>query len=160
MKPKTRHPVPLPDRKRLEREYEAARGAREEIMHALEQRIIKHLKRKGASFMVRARVKSFDSYFDKLLGLLKEWDGKGPTPGPTDILGFRIVHPFLENLRMTERKLHAIFDFEEVERKGGHLSFNAFGYQSVHLLVDVFPHGIRDLDMNALDLRVHGLSYL
>jgi putative GTP pyrophosphokinase len=137
MKAKPLQTIPMPDRARLERLYEAARPAREAVMNALQQRIIKHLQRKGSSFMVRARIKSFESYFDKLLGLFKEWDGKGPAPRPTDILGFRIVHPFLETLRMTERKLRAIFDFEEVDRKGGELSFNAFGYQSVHLLVKI-----------------------
>ncbi|MBN1127457.1 MAG: hypothetical protein JXA71_00620, partial [Chitinispirillaceae bacterium] len=122
---------PIPDRKKLEREYEATRGA---------------------------RVKSFDSYFDKLLGLLKTWDGKGATPCPADILGFRIVHPFLETLGMTERKLRVIFDFEEVERKGANLSFNAFGYQSIHLLVKlprelVKAHPKADLPLFEIQLR-------
>jgi putative GTP pyrophosphokinase len=135
MNQKSRRDIAIPDRARLERTYEAARPARESLLQALEQRIIRNLKRKGSSFMVRARIKSFDSYFDKLLGLLKTWNGKGTPPCPTDILGLRIVHPFLETLRITERKLHAIFDLEEVERKGNDLSFNAFGYQSVHLLV-------------------------
>jgi putative GTP pyrophosphokinase len=152
------HNVPMPDRAKLERLYELARPAREAVMHALEQRIIKHLQRKGSSFMVRARIKSFESYFEKLLGLLKEWGGTGPAPRPADILGFRIVHPFLETLRVTERKLRARFDCEEVERKGNDLSFNAFGYQSVHLLVKIprdlaKAHAGADLPVFEIQLR-------
>jgi putative GTP pyrophosphokinase len=158
MKTKPLRPISMPDREKLERQYDAARPTREAVMHAVEQRIIKHLQRKGSSFLVRARIKSFESYFEKLLGQHKEWDGKGQTPRPADILGFRIVHPFLESLRMTERKLRAIFDFEEVERKGGDLSFNAFGYQSVHLLVKiprdlVKEHPGADLPVFEIQLR-------
>jgi putative GTP pyrophosphokinase len=158
MKSNPLHHVSIPDREKIERQYAAARPAREAVMRAVEQRIIRHLQRKGSSFMVRARIKSFESYFEKLLGLLKEWNGKGQAPCPADILGFRIVHPFLETLRMTERKLRAIFDFEEVERKGGDLSFNAFGYQSVHLLVKmprdlVKAHPGADLPVFEIQLR-------
>lgn len=128
----------FPNRKDILTHYEAVRPAREELLSALEERIIKELHRgKEESSIVRGRIKAFPSYFDKLLRLYSTWNGEGTPPQPDDILAIRIVHPFLESLRTTEHLLRSLFEFEEIERKGEDLSFNTFGYQSIHLLVKV-----------------------
>ena len=61
-----------------------------------------------------------------------------------DILGIRMVCPFLEEVKTVSNLLEEIFQVEEVEIKGADYPYQYFGYESVHFLIripgDVFSH--------------------
>jgi putative GTP pyrophosphokinase len=54
----------------------------------------------------------------------------------TDLIGIRIVCPFIEELEIVEILLKEHFDVIETERKG-HYTFREFGYESTHLLIKI-----------------------
>ena len=82
---------------------------------------------------VIGRVKSFDSYFKKYIRLLKT----GSSLTVSDLIGIRVICPFLEDLTLAEELLKKKFKVLEIERKGGDHTFREFGYESVHLLVAI-----------------------
>lgn len=53
----------------------------------------------------------------------------------TDLLGIRIVCPFLEDLETFEQLISQSFEILEMEHKAEQHSFREFGYDSIHLLV-------------------------
>ena len=54
-----------------------------------------------------------------------------------DLLGIRVVVPFLEDVEKVLQVVEGQFDVLEVERKTEHLSFREFAYDSVHVIIDV-----------------------
>ncbi|HLZ18384.1 MAG TPA: hypothetical protein VKO67_02160, partial [Smithellaceae bacterium] len=92
----------------------------------------------GASFTVRHRVKRFEAYFDKLIKLSRHEQGSDAA-AITDILGLRIVCPFLEDLDVVENLIKSNFNVVELERKGSRHLVGEFGYDSVHFLIRIDP---------------------
>ncbi len=64
-------------------------------------------------------------------------------PVLSDIIGIRIICPFLQDLKEVERILHDTFMVYEVERKGADRTFREFGYESTHILLAI-PSEIRE----------------
>ncbi len=85
----------------------------------------------------KGRVKSFQSYFKKFVRLMQRSSDKQDVPDITDILGVRVVCPFIEDLLSVEEELKRSFTIIEVDRKGSNYSFKEFGYESTHLLVRI-----------------------
>jgi putative GTP pyrophosphokinase len=85
---------------------------------------------------VKSRMKSFESYFKKYIRLLKSGTSDNALL-IADVIGIRIICPFLEDLAAVEELLKEKFKVVEVERKGGDHTFREFGYESVHLLIAV-----------------------
>jgi len=83
---------------------------------------------------IKVRTKDFDSYYRKCIRQLKSGMAE---PLITDLIGIRIVCPFLDDLRKVEDLVRGSFDVTEVDRKGGLYSFKEFGYESIHLLVRI-----------------------
>ena len=83
-------------------------------------------------YQIIHRVKDFRSYFEKIAN-------KSPqdTSDITDLLGIRIVCPFLDDLTVVEKTLLEHFPIREVDRKGERQSFREFAYDSIHLLLDL-----------------------
>ncbi|HSH69813.1 MAG TPA: hypothetical protein VK997_07835, partial [Deferrisomatales bacterium] len=88
---------------------------------------------------VKHRVKAFDEYYAKWKGL----EG-AEEAGIGDMLGVRIICPFLDDLDEVEQALRRQLPIREVERKGEDHSFREFGYDSIHLQLDLagetIPH--------------------
>ena len=78
------------------------------------------------------RVKDFRSYFNKIVSQSPQ----DVTP-ISDLLGIRIVCPFLEDLTVVEKTLLEHFSIREVDHKGEQQSFREFAYDSIHLLLDL-----------------------
>jgi putative GTP pyrophosphokinase len=128
--------VIIPDRNILLKGYEELLPARILIARELEQRIEEAVISMASIPRVKGRIKSFESYFKKYIRYLKN----GPCDNPlqvNDLIGIRIVCPFLEDLSATEELLKKKFDVIEVERKGGDHTFREFGYESIHLLIAI-----------------------
>ncbi|GHT88952.1 (p)ppGpp synthetase [Spirochaetia bacterium] len=86
---------------------------------------------------IKGRPKDFNSFFRKYIRILK---GNAPDEGfprITDLIGIRVVCPFLEEVDTVEAMLGTIFNIVEVEKKGSNYSFKEFGYESTHILVTI-----------------------
>ncbi|MDR0709269.1 MAG: tetratricopeptide repeat protein [Spirochaetaceae bacterium] len=152
----------FPDKKKLQDDYEKYAGARLRITRKLELRIEEALKFLPSHVLVKARHKDFQSYYRKYLKLLRQQnpafsreDTRGEYPANpateaaggtvkiTDLIGIRVVCPFMEELSLAEDALKKNFDVIEVDRKGSDQTFREFGYQSIHLLITI-PDDIKE----------------
>jgi putative GTP pyrophosphokinase len=133
--------IKLPDKNSLLAEYNGLFSGRTLAVRELEKRIENALPSLSSRPRIIGRVKSFDSYFKKYIRLLKnsprdQLSGAG-IPGITDVIGIRVICPFMEDLFAVEGLLKKNFEVVEVERKGGEHTFREFGYESIHLLISV-----------------------
>jgi putative GTP pyrophosphokinase len=132
----------FPDRTRLQEDYAKCAAARNRVTKDLEARIEQSVRSLPSRISVKARAKDFLSYYKKYLKLLRQ---EPDSPKPviiTDIIGVRVVCPFIEDLDLVEPMIAASFEVIEVERKGAGQTFKEFGYQSTHLLITI-PEDIR-----------------
>jgi putative GTP pyrophosphokinase len=83
---------------------------------------------------IKTRIKQFTSYYKKYLHLLK---ADAPQPNITDLMGVRIVCPFIEDLLLVENLVKKNFEVTEVDRKEHSNTFKEFGYEAIHLLIRV-----------------------
>lgn len=84
----------------------------------------------------KGRVKSFDSYYAKLLKFPPK-EEIDDLPVLTDLVGMRIICAFLKDLAEVEAILKRNFEILEVERKGAGRTFMEFGYESIHFLLRI-----------------------
>ncbi|GHV60738.1 (p)ppGpp synthetase [Spirochaetia bacterium] len=129
-------PITLPDQNTLRQEYEKYSKARALTTFDLEALVEKTVTALGSRSTVKGRPKDFASFFKKYLRILKDRDGPEPVV-ITDLIGIRVVCPFLENLDAAVRLIKEKFEVIEVEKKGSNYSFKEFGYESTHLLVKI-----------------------
>ena len=120
-----------PDRARTRDLYATLLPIHEQALLNLQGRIRTLLEATGLSPTIRYRVKRFAAYFEKLRRSASKRQGP---PTITDLLGLRIVCPFLEDLSRVETCLRENFEILETVRKAADHSFREFGYDSVHLL--------------------------
>ena len=121
----------------MQKEYERCSGARNEIVKDLEYRFDEILRSLKPKPTVKGRPKSFQSYFKKLVRLMQKQESRGEVPVITDIVGIRVVCPFIEDLSNAEAALERAFSVTEVDHKGSNFSFKEFGYESTHLLIEI-----------------------
>ncbi len=124
-----------PDREKITGEYGALTGLYESVLQRIVADVRDALSARGLNAAVKYRVKDPQSYFGKLVRRMK--DARGAGAGITDILGIRIVCPFLEDLEKAEKVILEGFEVAEYEKKGTQHSFREFGYDSVHLMLRV-----------------------
>ncbi|MDR1129244.1 MAG: tetratricopeptide repeat protein [Treponema sp.] len=128
----------FPDKKKLQNNYERHAGARLRITKELEIHIEEALKSLPSHILVKARHKNFQSYHRKYLKLLRQaQETTEESVKITDLIGIRVVCPFIEDLSLVEEALKKNFNVIEVERKGSNQTFREFGYQSIHLLITI-----------------------
>ncbi len=123
---------PIPDRTELQISYDLRRPDYDEVLSDIYRKVSSLLEAHGYTPTIKYRVKRFKNYFGKL----QKVQASGTSGRITDLLGLRIICPFLEDLDMIEALLTKHFQIIEAERKGGgQNSFREFGYDSVHLLL-------------------------
>ncbi len=127
----------LPDRATTEKLYLELRPDYEQLLHNIYQQLRKIVEDEGLSVTIKYRFKRFDNYCEKLVRLSK-LQGSDLLQ-ITDLLGIRVVCPFLEDLETVERLITQNFEILEMERKAEQHSFHEFGYDSVHLLIRTEP---------------------
>ena len=74
--------------------YERLRPMHQAVLQDLVRKIRLLLEESGQSPAIKSRVKRFDGYYEKLLKLFRK---EGEQAMLTDLLGIRIVCPFLED---------------------------------------------------------------
>ncbi|MDR0585970.1 MAG: tetratricopeptide repeat protein, partial [Treponema sp.] len=129
----------FPDRNTIKKQYDARFGVRRLVIKDLIDRLEEVLCTLPSRPAVRGRQKDFDSFYRKYLKLLKNQE----EPVLTDLIGLRVICPFLEDLRLVEKTLREHFSILEVDKKGAHFSFKEFGYESVHLLINIPPEIVK-----------------
>ncbi|HWP68032.1 MAG TPA: (p)ppGpp synthetase, partial [Rectinemataceae bacterium] len=148
----------IPDKAKLSALYNASRKGYEEALEQFLSNVETVLSERGLKPTLKGRVKEFDSYYTKKLRLLKKaWTEKTMPLPVNDILAIRVVCPFLGDLAIAEKVLSGHFSIEEIERKGAERSFREFGYESIHVLVQVpddiaalCPH----LERNVIEIQL------
>ncbi|MDR3173099.1 MAG: (p)ppGpp synthetase, partial [Treponema sp.] len=130
----------LPDLKVLREEYQKHEGFRILVTRDLETQLEKKFSHLSSRLLVKGRLKDFPSFYKKYIGILKAKAGEGESPGPpeiTDLIGLRVVCPFLEDMKEAERIIRNNYEVVEIEHKGAGYSFKEFGYESIHFLVKI-----------------------
>lgn len=124
---------PAPSRAVTQKNYMNLRQTMEDTLQGVYLRLRKTLEDEGFTPTIKYRVKRFENYYGKLVKQLKQTNSS--TAPITDLLGLRVVCPFLEDLENVERLISKNFKVIELERKGDIHSFREFGYDSVHMLI-------------------------
>jgi len=145
----------FPDRNSLRVEYDKHLHARTVAARELEVCIEKALLPLSSNPHVKGRVKSFESFFKKYVRLLKASGNSGGSlpqipPHITDLIGIRVICPFLEDLPVVQELIKEKFHVVEVERKGGDHTFREFGYESIHLLITIPQDIVEKAEMYTL----------
>jgi putative GTP pyrophosphokinase len=142
----------FPDQSSLRKEYDSLWEIRHSVVRELGLRLEKAVRALPSRPNVKTRVKGFSSYFKKYIRLLKKAGSPRKSPIITDVMGIRIVCPFLEDLALVEDFLKQHFEVLEVERKGVDRTFREFGYESIHLLVKIPADIIQNLGSPGCDV--------
>jgi putative GTP pyrophosphokinase len=124
-----------PDQNMMREEYEKYAEIRHHIVNDIIDRIEDILVALDSSPTVSGRNKNFSSFFGKYIRFLKNGD---KDPRITDLMGIRVICPFIEDLRAAENLLKEKFNVVETEIKG-HYNFKEFGYESIHVLISIQP---------------------
>lgn len=129
---KNRRP-PLPDRSQMEKIYLQLLPNFEKTLQEIYRQLRSLVDNRGLSVTIKYRVKRLDNYCEKLRRISK-LQGSDHLQ-ITDLMGIRIICPFLEDLETIEQLITASFEIIEMEHKAEQHSFREFGYDSVHLLI-------------------------
>lgn len=127
----------LPNKKVLQEQYKVNCIQYESVLNDLQERIKLDLNKIKVVSTIKGRVKSFDSYYKKVLTLLKKLKKKHKELIIYDVLGLRIICPFLNDIKAVESLIKEKYTVIEREHKGAHHSFKEFGYESIHILIEV-----------------------
>ncbi len=140
-------PDTIPDRGELRRRYEERLADYGRILQAMEERVRAALEAASLRPTIKGRVKSFDSWYAKRIRLLRQARAAKCEPLPiADAVALRAVCPFLGDLDKAEAALCSAFKVLDVERKGSNRSFREFGYESIHLMIEL-PEDLRITDL-------------
>ncbi len=127
----------LPKKLQLKKIYESYSEEFQEILSNVQKKLHDVIKLLSLP-TYKARIKSFDSYYKKVLRQKSVQAEKADCLVTlTDMIGIRVICAFLEDLATVEKEITAAFDVIEIERKGADQSFREFGYESVHILVKI-----------------------
>jgi putative GTP pyrophosphokinase len=143
-----------PAKEAMRKEYEKYDDTRHNIVNELKEQTETLLKETNSNPVVSGRIKNFASYYGKYLRFLKN---NVKNPVITDMLGIRIICPFIEDLSVIEEIIKNNFTIVEIERKG-HYNFKEFGYESTHLLIKIpqdiiAQHGNPGTDIIEIQIR-------
>jgi putative GTP pyrophosphokinase len=125
--------LPL-DKEAIRKKYESGTYARILTLRDIANRLEHICSTLVSHPSIKTRIKQFPSYYRKYLRLLKS---DAATPLITDLMGIRIVCPFIEDLLLVENLVKKHFEVTEVDRKEHSSTFKEFGYEAIHLLIRI-----------------------
>lgn len=129
----------IPSRATTKAIYSRCRPQYEMAQAKVSRKIRKLLIEHEINAAVRIRVKTFDSYFNKVLRFYNE--GRGKDFAINDLIGIRIICSFLGDLDAIKQILLQNFKVTDIEEKSSQFSFKEFGYDSIHLQL-MLPQGL------------------
>ncbi len=118
-------------------QYEKNYKKYNKVLTILTRKIETLLANSSSNAQVKGRIKSFEAFYRKLLARCQKHSIESPFDYITDIIGMRIVVPFLEDLKNVERHMVNNFEIVETEYKSRELNIREFGYDSIHLLINL-----------------------
>lgn len=140
------------NRDALQRSYDKNKPLLTAILNGVQNQV-KNSLHLASTPLYKSRVKSFDSYYKKLLRIKPASLEKQELPVLTDLIGIRVICAFLEDLQEVEKQLVQNFKIVEIERKGADKSFSEFGYESLHILIEI-PEKLTEFSGNGDCLRM------
>ena len=121
-------------RDNLRKEYDELLELRTLIVRELELYVEQTLSPLSPSPRIKGRIKTFKSYSKKYIRYLKS----GLEPSQiNDIIGIRVICLFIEDIAVAEKLLREKLTVVAVERKGMDHTLREFGYDSVHLSIEI-----------------------
>jgi putative GTP pyrophosphokinase len=123
----------LPNKSDLQLKYNMHLPVMTAVARDIEARIERMILSFPSRPMVKSRVKDFESYYKKHLRILQS----GQELPITDLIGIRVVCPFINDIPIVIKRMEITFTVTEIERKGSNYSFKEFGYESTHLLIQI-----------------------
>ncbi len=130
----------LLSKKQIRENYEAYSDYFAEIMSNVVY-ILQHNIKLSTQPTYKYRVKSFESYYKKVLRLKPDKvEEEDSLIYLTDMMGVRMICAFLEDINFGLEQIKKMFDVKEVEIKGADKKFSEFGYESIHVLIKI-PNG-------------------
>jgi len=115
--------------------YQKLGKKHEKILYVLTKKLELILANSGCNAQIKGRIKSFDAFYRKLLSRCQNQIIEKPLDAITDIIGIRLVVPFLDDLDRLEKLVMDNFEIVETEHKKRELNIREFGYDSIHIQV-------------------------
>ena len=143
----------IDNKSKLLAQYDKIYNKYDKILDALTKKFETILTDSGCNAQVKGRVKSFDALYRKLLTRCQYGAIEKPFEVISDIIGMRIVVPFLEDLESVERMIKKNFQIVETEYKSRELSIREFGYDSIHIQI-ILPQDISNKVKNSRDMKI------
>ncbi len=135
----------LPKKVKIERLYKSYEPVFYEVLSKIEEKLKANIRLQSMP-TYKARIKSFPSYYKKILRQKpKESSQTEKLVTLTDMLGLRIICAFMEDTENVVTQLSSFLTVREIEHKGYEQSFREFGYESVHVLIDI-PEDCRPVE--------------
>ncbi|RPI01590.1 MAG: tetratricopeptide repeat protein [Calditrichaeota bacterium] len=125
----------IPSRIRTKVLYTRFRPQYEMAQAKISRKIRKSLAEHQINATLRIRLKTFDSFFQKLLRFYHQ--GRSDSLIIHDLIGIRIVCPFLGDIETIKQMLIDNFKVIEIEQKGESKGTGEFGYDSIHMLIEL-----------------------
>ncbi|MEE9903810.1 MAG: hypothetical protein K4305_00045 [Chlorobium sp.] len=107
----------------------------EDTLNDVSTAISNKIQAKELKYTLKKRVKSLESLNEKKQGLVNK--GLLENQKIKDLLGLRIIVPFLEDVEQVVEIIKESFDVADIERKSEALSYREFAYDSVHLEISL-----------------------
>lgn len=126
----------LPDKLALKESYDVFMPILTAILFSIEHKLKKSIDLPSKP-TYKSRVKGFRSYYKKLIRLKPYALKDESLPAVSDLIGIRIICPFLEDLQKVEKQILENFSIIEIEKKGIERTFREFGYESIHILIQI-----------------------
>jgi len=126
----------LLDKNKLELAYAQYKPHFDILLSRLLEHIQFVFKDENYPISYKERVKSFSSYYRKVQRYNVE-SVAGEIPMITDILAIRVMPSFVSDLKRVKTVILNNFECREVENKGDNLNYREFGYNSIHLLLNI-----------------------
>ncbi len=151
------HTIELPDKGLMQKMFNEHNDTRMLVVKNLHEKLTLMFQGLSSRPSIKSRVKDFNSFFKKYVKLLKNSASGDKKPFIADLMGIRIICPFIEDLRIVEEILKKNFEIIEIERKGSNCSFKEFGYESTHIIIRI-PHDIlekyEDFGADAAEIQI------
>lgn len=137
--------IKVPEKDQIKVNYEKYRKLFAVILKNIQTKITGEIQLNPKP-VYKSRIKSFDSYYSKLLRLKsKEASELQELVCLTDMMGIRIICAFLEDITTVENQIKRTYEVKEIEHKGNPQNIREFGYESTHILIGI-PKDCLNLD--------------
>jgi putative GTP pyrophosphokinase len=127
----------IENKQSLQKEYNQLHKKLLKTLDLLISHINSQLANSVQNIMIKGRVKEFEALYRKLLEKSRKQIIEFPLKAINDLVGIRIVVPFIEDVQLVEVVLKRSLKIIAVKYKHQELSVREFGYDSTHLIIEL-----------------------